>query len=101
MGKMVDRLNSQAEMLREERNLNSLLRNTIKILKDDIFSKKTKIEELEKILANKDKTIPAFSDCDNYSDKKCTNKILPHVSAQRTYTCQHASKSLETPQQPQ
>ena len=70
-------------------------------MKDDIFSKKTKIKELEKILANKDKTIPVFSDYDDYSDKKCTNQILPQGSAQRTYNGQHASKSLQTPQQPQ
>ena len=46
MGKMVDKLNSHAEMLREEKNLNSMLSNTIEIMKDDIFSKKTKIKKL-------------------------------------------------------
>ena len=70
MEKMVDTLNSHVEMLREEKNLNNMLRNTIEIMKDD---KKTKIKEFENILANVDKSIPVYND---YGDKKYTSQII-------------------------
>ena len=50
MGKIADTLNNHIEMLRDEKNLNRMLRNTIEILRDDNGYKATRIKELEKII---------------------------------------------------
>ena len=50
IGKMADTLSGQVEMLRGEKILNRMLRNTIDVLKDDIGDKATRIKELETIL---------------------------------------------------
>ena len=47
IGKMADTLNSHMEMLRDEKILNRMLRNTINTLKDDIQNKSKRIKELE------------------------------------------------------
>ena len=100
MGKMVATVNSHVEMLREEKHLNNMLRNTIEVMKDDIFSKKAKINELENTLAKLDKSIPDYNNYGVYSDGKYTSQNHPQMGAQKTCIGQPASKSLETPQQP-
>ena len=50
MGKMVDTLNNHIEMLRDEKILNRMLRNTTEILRDDNGYKDTRIKELETII---------------------------------------------------
>ena len=50
MGKMADTLNNHIEMLRDEKILNRMLRNTIEILRDDHGYKDTRIKELETII---------------------------------------------------
>ena len=47
---MADMLNIHREMLRNERNLTSRLRNAIDIMNDDIKHKATRIKELETTL---------------------------------------------------
>ena len=47
IGKMADTLNSHMEMLRDQKILNRMLRNTIDTLKDDIQNKSLRIKELE------------------------------------------------------
>ena len=55
IGKMADTLSGQVEMLRDEKILNRMLRNTIDVLKDDIGDKATRIKELETILESMSK----------------------------------------------
>ena len=52
---MADTLSGQVEMLRDEKILNRMLRNTIDVLKDDIGDKATRIKELETILESMSK----------------------------------------------
>eukprot|EP00112_Aurelia_sp_Birch-Aquarium-sp1_P016817 Seg3843.1 transcript_id=Seg3843.1/GoldUCD/mRNA.D3Y31 product="hypothetical protein" protein_id=Seg3843.1/GoldUCD/D3Y31 len=50
MGKMADNVNNQLEMLRDEKILNRMLRNTIDILRDDNENKAIRINEVERTI---------------------------------------------------
>ena len=47
IGKMADTLNRHAEMLRDEKSLNAMLRDTIDTLKGEVLEKSLRIKELE------------------------------------------------------
>ena len=47
---MADTLNNHIDMLRDEKILNRMLRNTIEILRDDNGYKDTRIKELETVI---------------------------------------------------
>ena len=82
IGKMADTISSQVEMLRDEKILNRMRRNTIDILKDDIADKATRIKELETILESMSK--PSHDNVNtNSKSQQCSQE-----NAQKAYKAQ-------------
>ena len=78
IGKMVETLNNHIEMLRDEKILNQMLRNTIEFQKDDFSSRAIRITVLETILERTSKPTQ-----DN-SNRNYTTQQHPKVSTQST-----------------
>ena len=83
MGKMADNVSNQLEMLRDERILNRMLRNTIEVLKDGNNDKAARIKELERTV--------------EIMKNQSLESTAPKPSDQRSHECNRQFETIQKP----